>query len=87
MKINENFILKNIAGSAVVLPVGEEAGKIKGMITLNEAAEFIWKKIENGSDYDGILNGLIEEYNAPQDVLKNDLDDFLKVLKEKNIII
>ncbi len=87
MKLNDNFILKNIAGSSVVLPVGEEAVKIKGMITLNEVAEFIWKKIESGAEYEEILGSLINEYNAPEDVIKKDLDDFLNTLKEKNIIL
>ena len=47
MKINENFILKNIAGTAVVVPVGEAVKDVKGMITLNGPAEIIWKGLQN----------------------------------------
>ena len=87
MKLNENFILKNIAGSAVVVPVGDEAQRIRGMITLNESAEFIWKKLEAGLEYDEILSDLKTEYNAPESVLKEDLDSFINVLKDKNILV
>lgn len=87
MKINENFILKTIAGASVVIPVGEAASEIRGMITLNETAELIWKELDAGSDYDGILAKLKSEYNAEESVLKEDLDAFLNKLKEKNILL
>lgn len=87
MKINENFILKNIAGTPVVIPVGEAAGEIRGMINLNETAEMIWKSVESGLGYDEILAEMKKEYNADENVLKEDLDAFLEKLREKNILI
>ena len=87
MKINENFILKKIAGSSVVIPVGDEANKIHGMITLNETAELIWESIAGGCGYDEILSKLKNEYNADESVLKEDLDVFLNKLKEKHILL
>ena len=52
MKLNENYILKTVAGSPVVVPVGDAVNDIRGMIKLNDSAEFIWRKIENGAGYD-----------------------------------
>ncbi len=87
MKINENFILKKIAGSTVVIPVGEAANEIHGMITLNETAELIWEAIVGGCGYDEILSKLKNEYNADESVLKEDLDAFLNKMKEKHILL
>ena len=86
MKLNENYILKNIAGSPVVVPVGDAVNNINGMITLNGPAEDIWKALEDGKDYDDILALLISEYDAPEDILRNDLTAFLEKLKKYSIL-
>ena len=86
MKINENYILKTIAGSPVVVPVGDAVDNIKGMITLNGPAETIWKCLENGDDFDSILNTLKTKYDAPEELLKSDLTAFIEKLQKLNIV-
>lgn len=86
MKLSENFILKTVAGAAVVVPVGDAVNDIKGMITLNGPAETIWKCLENGMDYEGIIAQLKSEYDAPEDVLRTDLTAFLDKLKAYKIL-
>ncbi len=86
MKLNENFILKNIAGTAVVVPVGEAVNDIKGMITLNGPAEIIWKGLENGKNIDSIVEEIKSEYDAQEDVIRNDVDAFLNKLRTYKIL-
>ena len=87
MKLNENFILKNIAGTAVVVPVGDAVNDVKGMITLNGPAEIIWKGLENGKSIDGIVEEIKSEYDASEDVIRNDVDAFLNKLRNYKILI
>lgn len=86
MKLNENYILKNIAGSPVVVPVGDAVNNINGMITLNGPAEDIWKALQAGENFDGILTVLKNEYDAPEELLRNDLTAFLDKLKKYGIL-
>ncbi len=86
MKLNENYILKTIAGSPVVVPVGDAVKNINGMITLNEPAETIWKCLEAGKSLEETLEKLKSEYNAPEEVLKTDLDGFIVKLRKYNIL-
>ncbi len=86
MKLNENYILKTIAGSPVVVPVGDAVKNINGMITLNEPAETIWKCLEGGKSFDETLEQLKSEYNAPEDVLKADLEGFIEKLRKHGIL-
>ena len=86
MKINENFVLKSIAGEAVVMPVGDAVNKVNGMIKLNPTAEVIWKALENGKGYDEIVAEIKSEFDAPEDVIKKDLDAFLEKLKNYKIL-
>ena len=86
MKLNENYVLKTVAGTPVVVPVGDAINNIKGMITLNGPAEFIWSALEQGLDFEGIVAGLKVEYDAPEEVLRADLTAFLDKLEKYNIL-
>ena len=86
MKLNENYILKTIAGSPVVVPVGDAVDNIHGMITLNGSAEIIWKALEIGKSYDEILAELKSTYAVDENTLKADLDYFLNKLKSSKIL-
>ena len=86
MKLNENYILKTIAGMPVVVPVGDAVNNIRGMITLNGPAEIIWKGLEEGKEYDDIVALIKSEYDAPEDVIRKDLDAFLDKLKNYKIL-
>lgn len=86
MKLNENYVLKTVAGTPVVVPVGDAVNNIKGMITLNGPAELIWKGLEKGADYEEIVGQLKAEYDAPEDVLRKDLTAFLEKLEAYKIL-
>lgn len=86
MKLNENYVLKTVAGTPVVVPVGDAVKNIKGMITLNGPAEVIWKSLEQGKSFEEIIAVLKSEYDAPEDVLRNDLTAFLDKLEGYNIL-
>lgn len=87
MKLNENYILKNIAGTAVVVPVGDAVNDIKGMITLNGPAEIIWKGLQNGKNIESIVMEIKTEYDATEEVIKNDVDAFLNKLRAYKILV
>ena len=86
MKLNENYVLKTVAGTPVVVPVGDAISNIKGMITLNGPAEVIWKALEQGKEVDEIVSQLKSEYDAPEDVLRADLAAFLDKLQQYKIL-
>lgn len=86
MKLSENYILKTVAGTPVVVPVGDAVKDLNGMITLNGSAEFIWKMLENGAERPEILAALKAEYNADEKILAEDLDYFINKLVERKIL-
>lgn len=87
MKLNENFVLKTVAGSTVVMPVGEAVSKINGMIKLNDSAKFIWELLEAGKSTEEILAEMKNNFfDAEDENLKADLNNFLNILIEKGIL-
>lgn len=87
MKLNENFVLKTVAGSTVVMPVGEAVSKINGMIKLNDSAKLIWELLEAGKSTEEILAEMKNNFSdADEEILTADLNNFLNILIEKGIL-
>ena len=64
MKIKEGYLLREVAGSNIVVPVGSGNMDFSGVITLNEVGSFIWKQLEKDATKEDILNNLLDEYDV-----------------------
>lgn len=86
MKIKEGFILRNIAGSNIVVPFGDRYLDFNGMITLNETGAFIWKQLENDVDEATIVKAILGEYDVDEARAVQCVKDFIAKLKEADCI-
>ena len=86
MKLKMQFILRDIVGETVLVPINESTSSFNGLITVNELGKFIWENIESAKDEDELLQRILDEYEVDGDVAKDDLDEFLGKLKAVDII-
>jgi len=87
MKIRNGFILKEIAGNHVVVPVGEDLVDFSSMITTNETGAFLWEKLKNDVTTEELCESIMAEYaGVTREDALSDIEEFVKVLKEKNIL-
>lgn len=86
MKIKENFVLKEIAGSYMVVPVRTRAVDFSGIIKLSESGAFLWKILENGADREELVKALLDEYAVDEATASADVDRFVSKLNEADLI-
>ena len=86
MKLKKNFILREIMGDVVLVPINQSTSQFNGLITVNELGKFIWENLEKVQDENDLLQLILDEYEVDRDVAKKDLDEFLQVLKDMDII-
>ena len=86
IKIKKGFILREVSGSFVVVAVGEESKKFKGLITLNETGAFLWNKLIIGNTKEGLLKAMLEEYDAPKEVIEKDIDAFIATITNGGLV-
>ena len=86
MKIKEGYLLRTVAGSNIVVPVGEGTIDFSGVIQLNEVGAFLWKTLEKGSDKESLVKLLLSEYDVDKETADKDVSDFLVKLKEASLI-
>ncbi len=82
MKIKEGFVLRTIAGSNIVVPVGAASIDFNGMITLNDSGAFLWRELEQGGDAESLTAALLREYDVDAETAATCAADFLEKLKE-----
>lgn len=86
MKIKEGFIIREVAGSFIVVAVGSAVKEFNGIINLNETGAFLWKILENGATKEELLEKLLEEYDVDEKTARADIDAFIKKLQEAELV-
>ena len=85
MKLKNGFILKEIAGECIVVPVDSKL-ELNGVITLNETAKTIWLCLEKGAEKEDIVKALLEEYDVDEAQAVSAVDAFIDKIKELDFI-
>ena len=81
MKISDKFVLRQVAGAWIVLPVAEKTVDFNGMLTLNETGLMLWKLLEKGSSREALAQALTDEYDVTFAEALADVDEYLGKLE------
>lgn len=80
MKLKENFVLRQVAGSWIVLPMSTAAVDFNGILTLNDSGALLWQKLEQCCTRQELGAALVAEYEIPLEQALADVDDFYTIL-------
>ena len=86
MKIKDGFMLREVAGSFIVVAVGEAVKNFNGIINLNETGAFLWKLLEKGATKEELTAKLLEEYDVDEKTAENDVNTFINKLSEAKLV-
>lgn len=87
MKIKDGFMLKEVAGTYLVVPLGSEVVDFSKMITTNETGAFLWNLIQEDQTVTTLIEKLREKYDVSENVAFADVLDFIKVLAVEQILV
>ena len=85
MKIKEGFILRNVAGSYVVVPIGEATLDFNGMMNLNDTGAFLFEKMIEGISREDLIKALTEEYDVDEETASADVDAFIEKVEKEDL--
>ena len=86
MKIKDGFVLREVAGSFIVVAVGEAVKNFNGIINLNETGAFLWKILESGATKEELIAKLLEEYDVDEKTATEDVSKFINKLSEAKLV-
>lgn len=86
MKTKKGFLLRPYAGQSVVIAIDQAAEQFNGMIQLNETAAFLWRRLEQGSSEEILLQALLTEYEVDEITARQSIADVITILREADLL-
>lgn len=86
MRIKDGYMLQTVAGSNIVVPVGEGELSFRGMLTLNEVGALVWRALESGSAPEEIASQIVKEYSVDEQTALRDVNAYIEKLRSINVI-
>ena len=80
MKRSPDFLLRQVAGKMVLVPVGAAARKFPGMVTVNASGKFIWECLEQEHTMQSLVAAMTDHYEVDAQQAQADAEAFLKKL-------
>lgn len=80
MRLNKNFVIHEIEGSEILLPIGT-GGAFNGMIHLNGTAAFILNQLMQDTTEEAIVQALLSAYRVDPKTAAADVQTILQNLR------
>lgn len=84
MKLKDGFMLKEVAGSYIVIPVGQI--DFTAMITVNETGAFLWELLTLGATKEELVQKMTAEYAIDDATALRDIESFLQILSDHQLL-
>ncbi len=86
MKIKDGFILKDVAGSKIVIATGEARLSFNGVITFNSVGAEIFNLLDGTNSPEEIVEKIASDYNVDKAIVKRDFDALVEKLRKHNLL-
>lgn len=87
MKVSKNWGLKKIRDEAILLPLGQAAYDLRGVINLNQTSVELFELLKEGKTEEDLVSYLLANYDVQEEVAKKDVREFIDKLKESKVLI
>ena len=87
MRIKPGFVLREVAGEAVVLPVAERVVDFKGLGMLSPSARLLWERLVVGCGEEELVDALTDRFDVAPEQARNDVREFLDELTMRGMVI
>ena len=86
MQIKSGFMLKEVAGTNVVVPIGENTVDFNAMITLNESGAFLWKELAEEKTLTQLVETMTAEYEVDSETAEKDINKFIETIGNAGLL-
>lgn len=87
MRIVHGFLIREVAGELIVIPTGEAARRLSGVITLNDCGRFLFERLQTEQTKESLVNALTEEYDIDERTASEDVAEFIDQLEQYGFLM
>lgn len=85
MKIKNGYMVSEVAGTAVVVPVDPDH-TFRGMLKLNATGRLLWDRLLESATAAELSALLVSEYEIDGETAERDVDAFLAMLRRFGVL-
>lgn len=86
MRRKNNYIVRNFAGDNVLVPVGSEVGKQRGMILFNNTGLYIWECLAQECTLDELVTAVANKFEIQIESSQKDVEQFISDISNLGLI-
>lgn len=87
MKVSKDYIMREIAGECILVPVGAAAAKFNGLVTMNEVGKYIVELLAEEHTVQELVEKITEKYDVEAQTALTDVEAFLEQLREVGALV
>jgi len=77
MRHKDNFLLQNVGGENLLVPLGAQVMDLNAIITLNSTSAFLWALLDQDRSLDELVAAVVERFAVEQPRAHADIQIFL----------
>lgn len=86
MKIKDGFILKDVAGSKIVIATGSAKLDFNGVITFNDVGAEVFTMLDGTNTVEAIISHIAAEYGIDEATVKADVEKLIDKMRKHKLI-
>jgi len=86
MRHKENFLLQNVGGENLLVPLGSEVMDINGIVTLNQTAAYIWGLLDENRSEEDLAIAVSGHFAVDREQALADVRLFIEELGRKGML-
>lgn len=86
-KTSPNFLLREIGGESILVPIGEVGDLTNSVISLNDTSQFLWKEFQEPSTIEEVIVNAKKKYSAPEGVMEQEIQAFVNAYLQVGLLM
>ena len=88
MKLKDQLILREVAGQYVIVPTGKRVTEVTSIVYISASAAYLWEYMKDHEfTREDLVARILEHYTGvTEEKAAEDIDKFLKILADNNIL-
>lgn len=86
MKAKSGFVLRDVVGEKILMPVGDNITKFNGTVLLNTVSAFVWEKLQEPASKEELLQAILDKFEIDEATASHDLAGLLDKFTELGIL-
>lgn len=87
LRARSGYVLRDIAGEYLLIPVELENGSESQMAILNEVGKFLWELLQEDQTVETMAQAITDAYEVTAEEARNDICEFIDHLMQHQLLI